>query len=142
MEAEVEVVKEKSSLALSKEPPIILKTSFQRCPVCLIGTMVNTQEKGTLLIFLHNSNTINLPGGESILSFSSKFRYILPTWDHLNPQPFVIHFRYSTALKLVIGSCTFCSHRCCPTSHLAIIPKGAVAYSLYKGWHDKDHRHH
>ena len=51
MEAEEEVVKEKSSLALSKEPPIILKTSFQKCPVCLIGTIVNTQEKSTLLIY-------------------------------------------------------------------------------------------
>ena len=50
MEAEEELVKEKSSLALSKEPPIILKTSFQKCPVCLIGTIVNTQEKSTLLI--------------------------------------------------------------------------------------------
>ena len=40
-----------SSLALSKEPPIILKTSFQKCPVCLIGTIVNTQEKSTLLIY-------------------------------------------------------------------------------------------
>ena len=44
-------MKEKSSLALSKEPPIILKTSFQKCPVCLIGTIVNTQEKSTLLIY-------------------------------------------------------------------------------------------
>ena len=44
-------MKDKSSLALSKEPPIILKTSFQKCPVCLIGTMVNTQEKSTLLIY-------------------------------------------------------------------------------------------
>ena len=44
-------MKEMSSLALSKEPPIILKTSFQKCPVCLIGTIVNTQEKSTLLIY-------------------------------------------------------------------------------------------
>ena len=44
-------MKEMSSLDLSKEPPIILKTSFQKCPVCLIGTMVNTQEKSTLLIY-------------------------------------------------------------------------------------------
>ena len=51
MEAEEELVKEMSSLALSKEPPIILKTSFQKCPVCLIGTIVNTQEKSTLLIY-------------------------------------------------------------------------------------------
>ena len=51
MEAEEELVKEKSSLALSKEPPIILKTSFKKCPVCLIGTIVNTQEKSTLLIY-------------------------------------------------------------------------------------------
>ena len=35
MEAGEEFVKEKSILALSKEPPIILKTSFQKCPVCL-----------------------------------------------------------------------------------------------------------
>ena len=51
MEAEEELVKDMSSLDLSKEPPIILKTGFQKCPVCLIGTMVNTQEKSTLLIY-------------------------------------------------------------------------------------------
>ena len=44
-------MKEMSSLDLSKEPPIVLKTSFLKCPVCLIGTMVNTQEKSTLLIY-------------------------------------------------------------------------------------------
>ena len=86
--------------------------------------------------FLHNSNTINLPGGKAFWVFhlnSDTFLHgIIST---LNP----FHFRYSTALKLASGSYTFCSQRCSPTTHLAIIPK---AFSLYKGWLDKDHRHH